>query len=146
MAAVLLASSSLVPTLAAVPDRYAAVDAQRPDDAAAQWTDHALQVMEPDAVIVSWWSYSTPLWYAQRVQGRRPDIAIIDDRTRLDENLGALTDVIDANLGKRPVYVIRLDPREVWPAGPALRARLHRRRPTRARSTRVVGPRGPAGG
>ena len=52
-------------------------------------------------------------WYAQRVQGQRPDITIIDDRTRLDENLGGLTDVIDANLGNRPVYVIRLDPDEV---------------------------------
>ena len=37
----------------------------------------------------------------------------LDDRTRLDENLGSLTDVIDANLGKRPVYVIRLDPNEI---------------------------------
>ena len=54
--------------------------------------------MEPNAVIVSWWSYSTPLWYAQRVEGRRPDITIVDDRTRLDENLGELTDVIDSNL------------------------------------------------
>jgi hypothetical protein len=63
--------------------------------------------------IVSWWSYSTPLWYAQLVEGRRPDIAIIDDRTRIDEKLGSLTDVIDANLGKRPVYVIRIDTNEV---------------------------------
>ena len=69
--------------------------------------------MEPDSVIVSWWSYSTPLWYEQRVLGKRPDITIIDDRTRLDENLGGLTDAIDANLGKRPVYVLRLDQREV---------------------------------
>ena len=38
--------------------------------------------------MVSWWSYSTPLWYAQRVEGRRPDIVIVDDRTRLDEDLG----------------------------------------------------------
>ena len=45
--------------------------------------------------------------------GKRPDITIIDDRTRLDENLGGLTDAIDANLGTRPVYVLRLDPREV---------------------------------
>ncbi len=88
------------------------------DRLAAIWTDHALDVMEPDALIVSWWSYSTPLWYAQRVEGRRPDIAIVDDRTRLDESLGDLTDVIDANLGKRPVFVIRSDPRRdraAWP-------------------------------
>jgi hypothetical protein len=80
---------------------------------AAQWVDRALDEMEPDAVVVSWWSYSTPLWYAQCVEGRRTDIAIVDDRTRLDENLGGLTDFIDANLGKRPVYVIRIDPREI---------------------------------
>ena len=80
---------------------------------ARAWTDHVLEVTEPDAVIVSWWSYSTPLWYAQRVQGRRPDLAIVDDRTRLDEDLGSMTQVIDANLGTRPVYVIRIDRREI---------------------------------
>ena len=110
--ALVLAIALLVPTVLAAPDRYRAVDASRQHDAAA-WTDHVLGEMAPDAVIVSWWSYSTPLWYAQRVQGRRPDITIVDDRTRLDENLGGLTDVIDANLGHRPVYVLRLDDREV---------------------------------
>lgn len=112
LAAVLLAVALLVPTVFALPTRYHAVD-MRGDHAAASWTNHVLDVMAPDAVIVSWWSYSTPLWYAQRVQGRRPDITIVDDRTRLDEHLGGLTDVIDANLPTRPVYVIRLDRREV---------------------------------
>jgi len=112
MIAVIVAVALVVPTLPEVPARHAAVDASHQVDA-ANWTAHALDVMEPDAAIVSWWSYSTPLWYAQRVEGKRPDIEIIDDRTRLDENLGGLTDVIDANLGKRPVYVIRTDPNEV---------------------------------
>jgi hypothetical protein len=102
----------IAPALLAVPDVFAAVD-ESGDRSAAGWTDHVLTVMEPDAVIVSWWSYSTPLWYAQRVEGRRPDLTIVDDRTRLDEGLGELTDVIDANLGVRPVYVIREDPNEV---------------------------------
>ena len=110
--ALVIAVVLLVPTVIAAPARYRAVDASRQRDAEA-WTDHVLGAMAPDSVIVSWWSYSTPLWYAQRVQGRRPDITIIDDRTRLDENLGGLTDVIDANLGSRPVYVLRLDQREV---------------------------------
>jgi hypothetical protein len=47
------------------------------------------------------------------VEGRRPDLVIIDDRTRLDEGLGDITDVIDAHLGRIPVYVIRDDPLEV---------------------------------
>jgi hypothetical protein len=110
--AVLISLALLVPTVVAAPARYAAVD-QSNQHGAQTWVDRALDEMEPDAVIVSWWSYSTPLWYEQRVLGRRPDITIIDDRTRLDENLGDLTDAIDANLGTRPVYVLRLDPREV---------------------------------
>jgi hypothetical protein len=51
----------------------------------------ALAEMEPGAVIVRWWSYSTPLWYAQRVEGRR-----------LDHGLGDFTTVIDAHLGESP--------------------------------------------
>jgi hypothetical protein len=109
---VLLAAILVVPTVLAAPDRLPALD-ESGDRSAAGWTDRALGEMQPDAVIVSWWSYSTPLWYAQRIEGRRPDLTIIDDRTRLDEGLGELTDVIDANLGTRPVYVIRSDPDEV---------------------------------
>jgi hypothetical protein len=112
LAALLFAVALVVPTLSVVPARYAAVDARRQVDAAT-WTARVFATMEPGAAIVSWWSYSTALWYAQRVEGQRPDIAIIDDRTRLDENLGGLTEVIDANLGKRAVYVIRADRNEV---------------------------------
>ena len=110
--AVVLGIALLVPTLLVVPARYDAVDARR-DTGAERWAEHVFDVLEPNAAIVSWWSYSTPLWYAQRVRGERPDVTIIDDRTRLDEDLGGLTDVIDANLGKRPVYVLRADSREV---------------------------------
>ena len=104
--------SSSSPTAAAAGTRFKAVDESR-QHVAANWVSHVFDVAEPNAAILSWWSYSTPLWYAQRVQGERPDVAIIDDRTRLDEDLGGLTETIDANLGKRPVYVIRADPREV---------------------------------
>jgi hypothetical protein len=71
------------------------------------WVDDVLARLEPDAVVISWWSYSTPLWYARDVEAKRQDIAIIDDRTRLDQRLGEVTDVIDRYLGRRPVYVIR---------------------------------------
>ena len=51
------------------------------------WLDEAFTSIEPNAVVVSWWSYSTPLWYGQLVEHRRPDISVVDDRTRLDEHL-----------------------------------------------------------
>jgi hypothetical protein len=110
--ALLAAVVLLGPSVLAAPGRLATVD-ESGDRSAAEWTDLALREMAPDAVIVSWWSFSTPLWYAQLVEGRRPDLTIVDDRTRLDQGLGELTDVIDANLGRRPVYVIRSDPDEV---------------------------------
>ncbi len=104
---VAMAAAMVAPLLPLLPDRAAAVD-QRRNDAAARWSTAALAAFEPDAVVLSWWSYSTPLWYAQRVEGRRPDIAIVDDRTLRDQDLGGVRDVIDANLGRRPVYLIRL--------------------------------------
>jgi len=82
---------------------------QSADTRAADWSRWTFQVVEPDAVLVSWWGYSTPLWYRQLILGERPDVRVIDDRTRLDESLGSVDDVIRANLGRRPVYLVRLD-------------------------------------
>jgi hypothetical protein len=109
LAAVLL----LAPTVAAFPARAGEVD-RTTDRSAEVWLDDVLDRVEPEATIVSWWSYSTSLWYAQHIQGRRLDIFVADDRTRLDLNLGELTDVIDGNLAiDRPVYAIRVDTAEL---------------------------------
>ena len=92
-----------VPELGA---RAAAADRSR-ETIAGRWLDEVVEVLEPNAVVVSWWSYSTTLWYGQHVEGRLPGVAIVDDRTRLDEDLGEPTDVVNRYLGRRPVYVIR---------------------------------------
>jgi hypothetical protein len=102
----------LVPTATAFRERWVETDRSRVTWVAA-WLDEAFETMEQDAVVVSWWSYSTPLWYGQHVEGRRPDIKIVDDRTRLDENLGEVADVIEANLDTRPVYLMRVNESQV---------------------------------
>jgi len=130
----------IAPTLAVVPARYRIVNESR-DRSAAHWVDRALLSMAPDALIVSWWSHSTPLWYAQRVEGRRPDLTIVDDRTILDEGLGDIYTVIESNLGVRPVYVIRDDVDQI--AELARRYELEYIDGNSARSlTRVIGLRG----
>jgi hypothetical protein len=107
-----VAALLLVPTAAALPERHADLD--RSDNVGArQWLDAAFASMDEDALVLSWWSYSTALWYGQHVEGRRPDIRIVDDRTLLDEELGEVGDVIDAQLGLRPVYVIRASDRDI---------------------------------
>ena len=104
--AVALSAALLVPSIGDLGERRIGADRHRDTDA-GYWLDQTLPILAPDAVVVSWWSTSTALWYAKLVEGRRPDIEIIDDRTILDLDLGAATDVIDRYLGTRPVYVIR---------------------------------------
>jgi hypothetical protein len=106
---VLLVAILLLPGIGAIPARAAAVD-RSGDLIAPDWLAGLLPKLDPHGVVISWWSYSTPLWYAQDIEGKIPDVWIVDDRTRLDEGLGSITDVIDDNLGKRPVYVIKLPP------------------------------------
>jgi hypothetical protein len=96
----------LWPTAATFGSRAESVD-DSTDVAAQRWTDEVLGILQPNAVVVSWWSYSTPLWYATIVDHRRPDITIVDDRNRLDQNLGELDQVIARFLPTRPVYLIR---------------------------------------
>ena len=94
--------------LAPLPSRFRVVDASN-DRFGRIWLDAAFQHLEPNAAVVSWWSFSTPLWYGRWVEGRRPDVRIIDDRDVLDDGYGTAAAAIDAHLGTRPVYLIRLE-------------------------------------
>lgn len=107
--AVIAAGVLLTPALFAFSDRARAADRSH-DTIAQRWLDSVVDTVEPNAAIVSWWSYSTPLWYGKHIDGRLPGVDIIDDRTRLDEALGSPADVVNRYLDEgRPVYVIRLD-------------------------------------
>ena len=97
----------LLPAVTDFEDRASAAN-QSTDTAARRWVTAALSQIEEGAIIVSWWSTSTVLWYVTDVDGLRPDLTIIDDRTRIDLDYGEATDVIARFLPTgRPVYVIR---------------------------------------
>jgi len=70
------------------------------------WVGSVYNQVPPNAVIVSWWSYSTPLWYHRWVLGDRPDITILDERNILDDGYGTIDGAIDRFLAYRPVYVV----------------------------------------
>jgi hypothetical protein len=102
----------LWPSLTSLDKRRESAD-RSADTGAQEWLDDVLPLIPDNAVLVSWWSTSTPLWYAQKVEGQRPDIFIVDDRTMLDQDLGRAPDVINRYLGEnRPVFVIRLPGRD----------------------------------
>jgi transmembrane protein TMEM260 (protein O-mannosyltransferase) len=111
-AAIVLGLVLLWPAVADLGERRREAD-RTADIGAQQWLDEVLPLIPDNAVLVSWWSTSTPLWYAQQIEGQRPDLFIVDDRTMLDLDLGRAPDVINHYLGEnRPVYVIRLPGRD----------------------------------
>jgi hypothetical protein len=110
--ATLIAVSLLLPSLLSWDDRRTQAD-RHADTTASRWLDEILPTLAPDAVVVSWWSTSTPLWYAQLVEGRRTDVFVVDDRTVLDNNYGTAGNVINRFLDVRPVYVIRATNRDL---------------------------------
>ncbi len=110
----------VAPIPAVIPDRQRPLSTFDPGGvseaamtADSEWMHQVLAApdkggLPQNSVVVSWWSTSTTLWYGQRVLGLRPDIYIVDDRTRLDDNLGSVQDVFNRFLGNRPVFTIRL--------------------------------------
>jgi len=130
----------LVALVAPLPARRTQVDASS-DTFGRDWLEAVLAALEPDAAVISWWSFSTPLWYGRWVEGRRDDIVIVDDRDVLDDGLGSAENAIEHYLPVRPVYVVRLD-RDV----PGLRERFELEPvpavPGPGTLYRVLGPRG----
>jgi hypothetical protein len=139
----LLAIVMLYPTAAAFANRAARAD-EHGKTGARQWVEAVLGEIQPDAVIVSWWSTSTVLWYAQYVDHQRPDVTIIDDRTRLDLGYGEATDVIARFYGSRPVYVVRANENDLGKVLALYDLEALRAAPAMG-VYRVLGPRGAGG-
>ena len=76
------------------------------DRDAERWVAAVHEALPPEAVIISWWSYSTPLWYHRWIVGERPDVKIIDQRNILDDGYGTIHRAVAAHLGRRPVYIV----------------------------------------
>jgi hypothetical protein len=87
---------------------YDAHDQSQNRDADA-WVASVHELLPPNAVIVSWWSYSTPLWHHRWVLHERPDVTIIDERDILDDGYRTMNNAIRAHFGRRPVYVVLPD-------------------------------------
>ena len=87
---------------------YGANDQSRNREADA-WVASVYEQLPPNAVVISWWSYSTPLWYHRWVLGERPDVTIIDERNILDDGYRTMRNAIRSYFGERPVYVVPPD-------------------------------------
>ncbi|MGH2401470.1 MAG: glycosyltransferase family 117 protein [Candidatus Limnocylindria bacterium] len=105
--ALVLGLGALLPAASLVTG-YDAHDQSQNRDADA-WVASVYEQVPTNSVIVSWWSYSTPLWHHRWVLGERPDITIIDERNILDDGYRTMNNAIRAHYGERPVYVVLPD-------------------------------------
>jgi len=64
------------------------------------WANQTLNSVDARGVVFSWWSYSTPLWYMQKVEDQRSDIKIVNASEDQWEEMAK------DYLGTRPVYFI----------------------------------------
>ncbi len=106
--ATLLAAAVVLtlPAQRALSERQAQVGAT--GNQAAQWLDAAYAILPRDAVVISWWSYSTTLWYGRWIEGRRPDVEIVDDRTLLDDGWDTVQNAVrHFEAEGRPIFLIR---------------------------------------
>ncbi len=102
--AIVLAVGALVPA-ASVVTGYDAHD-QSDNRDAETWVASVHRLLPPNAVVVSWWSYSTALWHHRWVLGERPDVTILDERNIIDEGYRTMNNAIRLHYRERPVYVV----------------------------------------
>jgi hypothetical protein len=87
-----------------VPAYLFATNAERVNIASARcFVDEAATRLEDNAVVISWWSYATPLWYMQAVEGGRPDITVVLTGSGIPE------EVARRQPDGRPQYVIQFE-------------------------------------
>ncbi len=91
------------------------------DRSAETFVDAIFDALPPDAAILSPWDASTPLWHAQLVLDRRPDVQIVDDTNIVFEGWGTRERRIAALICGRPVFIVRLKDRDLQPTGAAYR-------------------------
>jgi hypothetical protein len=85
------------------------------DRSGPDYVDAVFDALPPNAAIVSYWDPSTPLWYGRFVQGRRPDILIVDDTNIVYEGWGTAEARIASLICERHVFVMRTGEADLAP-------------------------------
>lgn len=70
------------------------------DSSAKQYSIDIFNSVLPNSVILSWWHYSTPLWYRQLVLQERKDLMIINQYPN------EWTKYVSNYIDKRPIYTV----------------------------------------
>jgi Protein of unknown function (DUF2723) len=96
--------------------------ADRSGDLSAQgYVDALFDTLPDNAAVLSVWDSSTPLWHAQLVLDRRPDILVVDDTDIVYGGWGTRERRIASLICERPVFILRLKDSDLEPTRAAYR-------------------------
>jgi hypothetical protein len=113
------------------------------DRSGNEYVDAVFATLPTNAAILSYWDASTPLWYGQHVEERRPDIVIVDDTNIVYENWVTRERRISSLICQRQVFILRLGDADLIPTEqsfritPVLTVRVAAGEPTAAVSREV---------
>ena len=79
------------------------------------YVEAVMTALPTNAAILSYWDASTPLWHGAYVQGRRPDVLIVDDTNIVYEGWGTRENRIAPLICQRPVFILRPGPADLLP-------------------------------
>lgn len=86
------------------------------DRSGQTYLDTVFAALPPDAAILSYWDASTALWYGQLVEGRRPDVLVVDDSNVVYEGWGTRVRRISSLICDRPVFILMLNEADLAPS------------------------------
>jgi Protein of unknown function (DUF2723) len=78
------------------------------DRSGEEYVAAVFAALPTDAVILSEWDASTPLWHGQHVRGERQDVLIVDDTNIVYEGWVTREARIASVICERPVFILRL--------------------------------------
>jgi hypothetical protein len=105
-AAVLAAGLAFAVALTAV--NWAEGDRSQ-DRSATEYTDLTLAALPLNAAIFTSWDAAAPLWYSRYIEGRRPDLLIVDDTNVVYEGWGTREARIATLICTHPIFMIRIN-------------------------------------
>jgi hypothetical protein len=91
------------------------------DRSGSEFADLTFAALPPDAAIFTSWDAAGPLWYARYVEGRRPDVLIVDDTNVVYEGWGTREARIATLICQRPIFTIRINDADLIPTARSYR-------------------------
>ena len=85
------------------------------DRSADAYTDLTLAALPPNAAIFTSWDAAGPLWYAKYVEGRRPDLLVVDDTNVVYEGWGTREARIASLICSHAIFMIRINDADLVP-------------------------------